>query len=120
MNSVQSGYTLIDEEALDNVESTMKTVDALHEKLSQKVMIPVGPLAFMEGSLIHTNEFMCSLGKDYFVWKSAKGTTELLQRRKEYIEGKMKGVDDQLKKLEDYRSQLRYLEVLNLPFVVFP
>lgn len=35
--------------------------------------IPVGPLAFMEGSLIHTNEFMCSLGKDYFVWKSAKG-----------------------------------------------
>ena len=47
-------------------------------------------------------------------------TTELLQRRKDYIEGKMKGVDDQLKKLEDYRSQLRYLEVLNLPFVVFP
>ena len=63
MNSVQSGYTLIDEvlrgvpiimviekgatvlhqhdlqEALDNVESTMKTVDALHEKLSQKVMV---------------------------------------------------------------------------------
>ena len=35
--------------------------------------IPVGPLAFMEGSLIHTNEFMCALGKEYFIWKTAKG-----------------------------------------------
>lgn len=35
----------------------------------------------------------------------------------------MKGVDDQLKKLEDYRSQLRYLEVLiliSLAFLVVP
>lgn len=31
----------------------------------------------------------------------------------------MKGVDDQLKKLEDYRSQLRYLEVLILISVAF-
>lgn len=27
----------------------------------------------MEGRIVHTNEFMCSLGKEYYVWKSSKG-----------------------------------------------
>ena len=27
----------------------------------------------MEGTVVHTNEFLCLIGKDYYVWKSAQG-----------------------------------------------
>lgn len=32
----------------------------------------------MEGRIVHTNEFMCSLGKEYYVWKSFKGVRILV------------------------------------------
>lgn len=118
---------------LDEVEETIQTVEGLPEKLEHKVMvvlyhstlalrIPVGPLAFMEGSLVHTNEFMCLLGKEYLVWKSAKGvcnlciwpdpkTIEFLKRRKNYLEEKLKEVDKEVAKVDSYYHQLRYLDV---------
>jgi hypothetical protein len=43
--------------------------------------VPFGPLAFMPGNLVHTNEILVLLGDDWFVEKSAKQACEVIDRR---------------------------------------
>ena len=44
-------------------------------------MVPIGPMAFMPGKLVHTNEVLVLLGENYFVQRSAYEAREILTRR---------------------------------------
>jgi prefoldin alpha subunit len=64
----------------DALEQQLKT---LPEETKRSAMIPVGKLAFMPGTIIHTNEILVLLGEQYFAERSAKQALDILHRRKE-------------------------------------
>lgn len=45
------------------------------------LQVPFGPMAFMPGKLIHTNEVMVLLGDNWFAEVSAKHSCEIISRR---------------------------------------
>ena len=45
------------------------------------LQVPLGPLAFMPGKIVHTNEILVLLGDNWFVERSAKQATEIIGRR---------------------------------------
>jgi prefoldin subunit 5 len=49
-------------------------------------MVPIGPLAFMPGYLIHTNEITVLLGESYFAERSADQASGIISRRKDFIQ----------------------------------
>jgi hypothetical protein len=44
-------------------------------------MVPLGPMAFMPGELVHTNEVLVLLGDNYFAEQSATQAVAIMQRR---------------------------------------
>ncbi|KAJ1506628.1 hypothetical protein HMI56_000509 [Coelomomyces lativittatus] len=62
--------------------------EALHQVLTElplktqcPVMVPFGPLGFMPGHLVHTNEIIVLLGDDWYVERSAFQAKGMVQRR---------------------------------------
>ena len=49
-------------------------------------MVPIGPLAFMPGHLIHTNEITVLLGESYFAERSAEQASGIISRRKDFVQ----------------------------------
>ena len=45
------------------------------------LQVQLGPLAFMPGKIVHTNEILVLLGDNWFVERSAKQATEIIGRR---------------------------------------
>uniref|UniRef100_A0A3Q0RUX3 URI1 prefoldin like chaperone n=1 Tax=Amphilophus citrinellus TaxID=61819 RepID=A0A3Q0RUX3_AMPCI len=64
-----------DYEALDD---RLKT---LPDQLSYDIMVPFGPLAFMPGKLVHTNEVTVLLGDNWFTKCSAKQAQKIVDHR---------------------------------------
>lgn len=63
-------------------------------------MVPLGPMAFMPGELVHTNELMVLLGDNYFVERSAAQAAEIMQRRIDVIEDIIQRTEKKIKDLE--------------------
>ncbi|RKP37070.1 hypothetical protein BJ085DRAFT_27451 [Dimargaris cristalligena] len=63
-------------------------------QLSYDVQIPMGPLAFMPGSIVHTNEVMVLLGDNWFVERSAHQAQAIATRRVAYVEDIIEKIDD--------------------------
>jgi hypothetical protein len=49
--------------------------------LVRRPQVPLGPLAFMPGRAVHTNEVFVLLGENYFVERSTKQAREIIDRR---------------------------------------
>ncbi|KAI9009545.1 hypothetical protein BC832DRAFT_373441 [Gaertneriomyces semiglobifer] len=71
------------------------------------VMVPLGPLAFMPGQLVHTNEVLVLLGDNWFAERSVKEAIDIIRRRREVTGGK---VNEAKKHLKDLRGRLRLVE----------
>lgn len=80
----------------ENLSSRLLT---LPNKITHEVMVPFGPMAFMPGQLVHTNEILVLLGDNWFAERSAKQAAEIVTRRKKAIE----------KQLSDLRLQKNLL-----------
>uniref|UniRef100_A0A3Q0RNC6 URI1 prefoldin like chaperone n=1 Tax=Amphilophus citrinellus TaxID=61819 RepID=A0A3Q0RNC6_AMPCI len=77
-----------DYEALDD---RLKT---LPDQLSYDIMVPFGPLAFMPGKLVHTNEVTVLLGDNWFTKCSAKQAQKIVDHRMKLSDnGDMNGED---------------------------
>lgn len=61
-------------------------LSSLPSRLCHDVMVPVGPLAFAPGRLVHTNEVLCLLGDNLFVEKTAAKAAAMARRRRERVE----------------------------------
>lgn len=87
-NKVVSGC----QEKIQHWKKVEKDYDALQErlgtlpdKLSYDIMVPFGPLAFMPGRLIQTNEVTVLLGDNWFAKCSAKQAMGLVDHRKQHV-----------------------------------
>ncbi|XP_051018132.1 unconventional prefoldin RPB5 interactor 1 [Acomys russatus] len=81
----------------------------LPDKLSYDIMVPFGPLAFMPGKLVHTNEVTVLLGDNWFAKCSAKQAVGLVEHRKEHVR---KTIDDFKKVLKNFESRVEFTEDL--------
>uniref|UniRef100_A0A4W3J5Z3 URI1 prefoldin like chaperone n=1 Tax=Callorhinchus milii TaxID=7868 RepID=A0A4W3J5Z3_CALMI len=79
------------------------------DKLSYDVMVPFGPLAFMPGQLVHTNEVTVLLGDNWFAKCSAKQASDLVEHRKKHVQ---KALDDLQKVVKNFESRVKFTEDL--------
>ncbi|XP_059916824.1 unconventional prefoldin RPB5 interactor 1 [Gadus macrocephalus] len=92
-----------DYEALDDRLRT------LPDHLSYDVMVPFGPLAFMPGKLVHTNEVTVLLGDNWFAKCSAKQAQKIVDHRVKYVKGEL---DDLLKTRKNFEARVGFTEDL--------
>ncbi|XP_048779762.2 unconventional prefoldin RPB5 interactor-like isoform X2 [Ostrea edulis] len=81
-------------------DALRNTLTTLPDKITHDVMVPFGPLAFMPGKLVHTNEILVLLGDNWFVDRSAKQATEIIGRRIKTVQ----------KQIEELQAQKHLLE----------
>uniref|UniRef100_A0A2D4IAV8 URI1 prefoldin like chaperone n=1 Tax=Micrurus lemniscatus lemniscatus TaxID=129467 RepID=A0A2D4IAV8_MICLE len=72
-------------------------------------MVPFGPLAFMPGRLVHTNEVTVLLGDNWFAKCSAKQAGGLVEHRKKRVR---KMQDDLGKVMKNFESRAEFTEDL--------
>ncbi|KAI9328565.1 hypothetical protein DFJ73DRAFT_964449 [Zopfochytrium polystomum] len=80
-------------------EKLDKFLEETPKKLKADVKVPIGPLAFMQGELIHTNEVIVSLGANWFMECSASHAREIVARRREYSTEQMVAAKEKIENL---------------------
>lgn len=90
-------------------EALQERLRTLPDKLSYDIMVPFGPLAFMPGKLVHTNEVTVLLGDNWFSKCSAKQAAELVEHRKKHVR---KALDDLQKVMKNFESRVEFTEDL--------
>jgi len=78
--SVEEDYQKL-KKFIDDYEAVKSSLTLLSEKCRHPVMVPFGSVAFMSGSLVHTNDVLVLLGDNWFVEQSAAQTIDILSRR---------------------------------------
>lgn len=61
----------------------------LADRTKHNVMVPIGPLAFIPGQLIHTNEVLVLLGENLFAERSTAQAISIIKRRQDYVHANM-------------------------------
>nr|XP_056718468.1 unconventional prefoldin RPB5 interactor 1 [Euleptes europaea] len=90
-------------------EALQERLNTLPDKLSYDIMVPFGPLAFMPGRLVHTNEITVLLGDNWFAKCSAKQASGLVEHRKKHVR---KTLDDLQKVMQNFESRVEFTEDL--------
>ncbi|KAJ8369927.1 hypothetical protein SKAU_G00099550 [Synaphobranchus kaupii] len=89
--------------------SLQERLSTLPDKLSYDIMVPFGPLAFMPGKLVHTNEVTVLLGDNWFAKCSAKQAVDLAEHRKSHVR---KTLDDLSKVAENFEARVGFSKEL--------
>ncbi|KAM8862095.1 unconventional prefoldin RPB5 interactor 1 [Synchiropus picturatus] len=84
-------------------EALNDRLSSLPDKLSYDIMVPFGPLAFMPGKLVHTNEVTVLLGDNWFAQCSAKQAQKIVDHRLNYVK---KEVDGLLKTKKNFEARV--------------
>ncbi|XP_067091630.1 unconventional prefoldin RPB5 interactor 1 [Osmerus mordax] len=90
----------------DALEERLRT---LPDKLSYDIMVPFGPLAFMPGKMVHTNEITVLLGDNWFAKCSAKQAQEIVGHRKQHVKS---AVDDLQKTRKNFEARVSFTQDL--------
>lgn len=90
-------------------EAVKSSLTSLSEKCKHPVMVPFGSVAFMSGSLVHTNDVLVLLGDNWFVEQSAKQTADILDRR---IAALQTQVDKLRTRMQQIETELSYAKGL--------
>ncbi|XP_071973289.1 unconventional prefoldin RPB5 interactor 1 [Engystomops pustulosus] len=95
------------QENIQHWKKVEKDYDALQErlgtlpdKLSYEIMVPFGPLAFMPGRLVQTNEVTVLLGDNWFAKCSTKQAMSLVDHRKKHVRKTLEEYEEALKNFE--------------------
>ena len=75
-------------------------LSTLNDKTHHKTMVPLGSKAYMEGSLVHTNEIMVLLGDNWFAERSTSQASEICDRRISKCEEKILKLNEEAKLLQ--------------------
>ncbi|XP_063053290.1 unconventional prefoldin RPB5 interactor 1 [Engraulis encrasicolus] len=95
------------EKDYDCLQERLKT---LPDQLSYDIMVPFGPLAFMPGKLVHTNEVTVLLGDNWFAKCSAKQAEKIVEHRKTHVK---KTLDDLHKVVKNFEGRASFTEDLD-------
>ena len=90
-------------------EAVKSSVMSLSEKCRHPIMVPFGNVAFMSGSLVHTNDVLVLLGDNWFVEQSAKQTVDILNRR---IAALQSDADKLKTRMQQIKTELGYAKGL--------
>ncbi|KAM8946000.1 unconventional prefoldin RPB5 interactor 1 [Pelodytes ibericus] len=93
------------EKVESDYEALQKRLLTLPDKLSYEVMVPFGPLAFMPGKLVQTNEITVLLGDNWFAKCSAKEAINLVDHRKKHVR---KALDDLQEVVRNFKSRVEF------------
>lgn len=81
-----------------------KSIIQMQDKVRHPYRIPIAgtKLAFVDGHIIHTNEFHVLLGYNYFALRSGKQATKIIDRRLLDLKKRIKQGEEAKKKTEDW------------------
>ncbi|XP_047242042.1 unconventional prefoldin RPB5 interactor 1 [Girardinichthys multiradiatus] len=96
-----------DYEALDDRLRT------LPDQLCYEIMVPFGPLAFMPGKLVHTNEVTVMLGDNWFTKCSAKQAQKIIEHRMKHVGSQLDDVTKTIKNFEARVGLAKDLETMS-------
>lgn len=93
----------------NDYEGLQTLVNTMKDKVRHPYKIPIAgsQLAFVPGHIIHTNELTVLLGDNYFVLRSAKQASQIIDRRLDNIKETIKKTKDSKKKTEDWLAAAR-------------
>uniref|UniRef100_A0A3B5KWI8 Protein phosphatase 1 regulatory subunit 19 n=1 Tax=Xiphophorus couchianus TaxID=32473 RepID=A0A3B5KWI8_9TELE len=94
---------LADYEALDDRLRT------LPDQLCYDIMVPFGPLAFMPGKLVHTNEVTVLLGDNWFAKCSTKQAQKIVEHRMKHVGNQL---DDVTKTMKNFEARVGFAKDL--------
>ncbi|CAN2389353.1 protein phosphatase inhibitor activity [Pristimantis euphronides] len=104
------------QEKIQHWKKVEKDYDALQErlgtlpdKLSHDVMVPFGPLAFMPGRLVQTNEVTVLLGDNWFAKCSAKQAMSIVDHRKKHVR---EALEEYQQVMKNYESRMEFTKEL--------
>lgn len=88
-------------------EALNERLRTLPDQLSYDIMVPFGPLAFMPGKLVHTNEVMALLGDNWFTKCSAKQAQKLVDHRMKYVKSE---IDDLTTTMKSFEARVGFVK----------
>jgi len=85
-------------------EKLKELIGKMQEKVRHPHRIPIAgtDLAFIDGHIIHTNEFHVLLGDNYFALRSGAQAAKIIDRRLAGVQEQLKLSEDAKKKTEDW------------------
>lgn len=91
----------------DSFRSVRSQLEDMPLKLSHPVMVPlVDDLAYVPGRLVRTNEVLCLLGDNYFVWRSAHDAKGIVDRHLHHVERNLQSEEQKLRRLNEHMGLL--------------
>lgn len=90
-------------------DALQERLGSLSDKLSHDIMVPFGPLAFMPGRLVQTNEVTVLLGDNWFAKCSAKQAMGLVDHRKKHVR---KALEDLQEVMKNFESRVEFTKGL--------
>ncbi|XP_071756431.1 unconventional prefoldin RPB5 interactor 1 [Centroberyx gerrardi] len=90
-------------------EALNDRLKTLPDQLSYDITVPFGPLAFMPGKLVHTNEVTVLLGDNWFAKCSAKQAQKIVDHRMKYVKSEL---DDLLKTMKNFEARVGFTKDL--------
>ncbi|XP_029010830.1 unconventional prefoldin RPB5 interactor 1 [Betta splendens] len=94
-------------------EALKDRLQTLPDQLSYDIMVPFGPLAFMPGKLVHTNEVTVLLGDNWFTKCSAKQAQKLIDHRMTHVKRELDAVSQTMKNFEARVGFAKDLETIS-------
>ena len=81
-------------------DELQRLVRSLPEKRRHAVMIPCTKFAMFEGELLGDEDLVVGVGCDYFVERDARGTCEIIERRRNILRAKIRDADHNARAME--------------------
>ena len=81
-------------------DELQRLVRSLPEKRRHAVMIPCTKFAMFEGELRGDEDLVVGVGCDYFVERDARGTCEIIERRRNILRAKIRDADHNARAME--------------------
>ncbi|XP_072278517.1 unconventional prefoldin RPB5 interactor 1 isoform X2 [Pyxicephalus adspersus] len=94
-------------------DALQERLGSLPDKLTYDIMVPFGPLAFMPGRLVQTNEVNVLLGDNWFAKCSAKQAMSLVDHRKKHVRKALEDLEEVMKNFESRVELTKDLEKLS-------
>ncbi|CAJ1057117.1 unconventional prefoldin RPB5 interactor 1 [Xyrichtys novacula] len=92
-------------------EALSERLQTLPDQLCYDVMVPFGPLAFMPGKLVHTNEITALLGDNWFAKCSAKQAEKLVEHRMKFVK---REIDELSKTMKNFEARVGFAKDLEI------
>ncbi|KAG7399014.1 uri1, prefoldin-like chaperone [Phytophthora boehmeriae] len=94
------------QDRVDRYDAVATMLTELPNKLTHRVMVPLGKRAMVPGKLVRTNEVLAHLGDEYLAWRSAPQAVEIINRKKKELHRQIKAQEESLQELSAKKTDV--------------